>query len=67
MFTICCLSLVQLKWFGIELRKDDLVLIRNCPPVSALKRFKLERLLKSPTTERDIARAQKAQELGSPS
>ncbi|KAG6911526.1 hypothetical protein DXG01_011828 [Tephrocybe rancida] len=40
-----------------QLRKDDSVVIRNCPPISALKRFKLERILKSPAMERDIARA----------
>ncbi|PPQ81697.1 hypothetical protein CVT26_007770 [Gymnopilus dilepis] len=44
------------------LRKDDLVVIRNCPPVSRRKRFTLETILKSPETERDIARAQKAQQ-----
>jgi small subunit ribosomal protein S17 len=49
--------------FGTELRKDDVVTIRNCPPVSALKRFKLQTILKSPFTERDIARARKAQEI----
>ncbi|KAH7912599.1 nucleic acid-binding protein [Hygrophoropsis aurantiaca] len=37
------------------LRLDDTVLIRNCPPISARKRFKLEKVLKSPETERDIA------------
>ncbi|KAG5351823.1 hypothetical protein E4T56_gene7226 [Termitomyces sp. T112] len=41
-----------------QLRKDDSVVIRNCPPKSALKRFKLERILKSPSTEREIARSQ---------
>ncbi|KIK07424.1 hypothetical protein K443DRAFT_673343 [Laccaria amethystina LaAM-08-1] len=45
-----------------QLRKDDVVTIRNCPPVSALKRFALHQLLKSPETERDVARARKAQE-----
>ncbi|KAG6818036.1 hypothetical protein H0H87_009191 [Tephrocybe sp. NHM501043] len=40
-----------------QLRKDDSVVIRNCPPISALKRFKLERILRSPSTEREIARA----------
>ncbi|KAF9462118.1 hypothetical protein BDZ94DRAFT_1261986 [Collybia nuda] len=40
-----------------QLRKDDVVTIRNCPPISALKRFRLERILKSPETERDISRA----------
>ncbi|KAF8634414.1 hypothetical protein AX15_000865 [Amanita polypyramis BW_CC] len=39
-----------------ELRKDDVVTIRNCPPVSALKRFKLEKILKSPEHERKLAR-----------
>jgi len=45
-----------------QLRKDDIVVIRNCPPVSALKRFTLERIIKSPETERDMARARKVQE-----
>ncbi|PPQ67082.1 hypothetical protein CVT25_005683 [Psilocybe cyanescens] len=48
-----------------ELRRDDLVVIRNCPPVSAMKRFTLETILKSPETERDVARAVKAQALKS--
>lgn len=48
--------------FDSELRKDDIVVIRNCPPISALKRFTLEKIIKSPETERDIARASKAQE-----
>jgi len=38
------------------------VVIRNCPPVSALKRFKLEGILKSPEAERDLSHAQKAQD-----
>ncbi|KAJ6621615.1 hypothetical protein B0H10DRAFT_1789397 [Mycena sp. CBHHK59/15] len=41
-----------------ELRKDDIVIIRNCPPVSKLKRFKLETILKSPETEREQRKAQ---------
>ncbi|KAF8973709.1 hypothetical protein BDZ97DRAFT_1647771 [Flammula alnicola] len=45
-----------------QLRQDDLVTIRNCRPISAMKRFRLERVLKSPETERDIARARKAEE-----
>ncbi|KAF8912980.1 hypothetical protein CPB84DRAFT_1670677 [Gymnopilus junonius] len=45
-----------------QLRKDDLVVIRNCPPVSRRKRFTVETILKSPETERDIARASKAQQ-----
>ncbi|KAF8167782.1 polyamine transporter 1 [Crassisporium funariophilum] len=42
-----------------KLRKDDFVVIRNCPPISAMKRFKLETILKSPETEHDLARARK--------
>ncbi|KAF7320143.1 Polyamine transporter 1 [Mycena kentingensis (nom. inval.)] len=38
-------------------RKDDVVVIRNCPPVSKLKRFKLETVLRSPEKEREAARA----------
>ncbi|KAF5312760.1 hypothetical protein D9619_003000 [Psilocybe cf. subviscida] len=37
-------------------REEDLVTIRNCPPKSALKRFKLETVLKSPQGEREAAR-----------
>ncbi|KAG6862415.1 hypothetical protein C0995_011855 [Termitomyces sp. Mi166 len=40
-----------------KLRKDDSVVIRNCPPISATKRFKLEKILRSPSTEREIARS----------
>ncbi|KDR85320.1 hypothetical protein GALMADRAFT_234124 [Galerina marginata CBS 339.88] len=49
-----------------KLREDDLVVIRNCPPVSRMKRFTLETILKSPETDRDLARAHKAQETRSP-
>lgn len=42
-----------------KLRKDDVVIIRNCPPVSARKRFKLERIVKSPETEREQLRARR--------
>lgn len=45
-----------------QLRTDDVVVIRNCPPKSALKRFELFQLLKSPETEREIARARRLQE-----
>ncbi|KAK7059072.1 hypothetical protein VNI00_001696 [Paramarasmius palmivorus] len=45
-----------------KLRKDDVVIIRNCPPVSARKRFKVERIVKSPETERGLLRAQRAAE-----
>ncbi|KAF8922705.1 hypothetical protein CPB85DRAFT_71485 [Mucidula mucida] len=41
-----------------ELRQDDVVIIRNCPPVSARKRFKLERVIKSPEAQRQLRRAQ---------
>ncbi|OAX44362.1 nucleic acid-binding protein [Rhizopogon vinicolor AM-OR11-026] len=42
------------------LRLNDTALIRNCPPISARKRFKLEKILKSPETERDLAHMQVA-------
>ncbi|KAF8213166.1 nucleic acid-binding protein [Mycena galopus ATCC 62051] len=42
---------------GNKLRKDDIVVIRNCPPVSKLKRFKLETILHSPERERALQRA----------
>ncbi len=41
----------------VELRVDDSVLIRNCPPVSARKQFTLEKVVRSPETERDLAHA----------
>ncbi|KAI0267276.1 hypothetical protein BC834DRAFT_870583 [Gloeopeniophorella convolvens] len=40
-----------------QLRMDDSVLIRNCPPISARKRFTLEKIVRSPETERDLAHA----------
>ncbi|GJE87272.1 30S ribosomal protein S17, mitochondrial [Phanerochaete sordida] len=36
-----------------QLRLNDQVVIRNCPPISARKRFKLETVLKSPERERE--------------
>lgn len=42
------------------LRINDTVLIRNCPPISARKRFALEKVLKSPETERDEMHARQA-------
>jgi len=39
-----------------KLRKADTVIIRNCPPVSARKRFALEKILKSPENDRILAR-----------
>lgn len=36
-----------------ELRLNDQVVIRNCPPISARKRFKLETVVKSPERERE--------------
>ena len=41
----------------IALKMGDTVLIRNCPPVSARKRFKLETIIKSPETEWEQAHA----------
>lgn len=46
----------------LELRIDDTVLVRNCPPISARKRFTLEKILKSPETERDEMHARMAAE-----
>jgi len=40
------------------LRLQDRVLIRNCPPISARKRFKLEKIIHSPETLRDLAHAE---------
>ncbi|KAK0233011.1 hypothetical protein IW262DRAFT_1328178 [Armillaria fumosa] len=48
-----------------ELRQDDVVIIRNCPPVSARKRFKLETVVKSPEAERALKKASVLQELAS--
>jgi ribosomal protein S17 len=44
-----------------DLRKDDIVTIRNCPPISALKRFKLENIIKSPERERESTKARFAE------
>lgn len=46
-----------------ELRINDTVTIRNCPPISARKRFTLEKIVKSPETERDLRHAQQAEAL----
>ncbi|KAG8219712.1 hypothetical protein J3R82DRAFT_667 [Butyriboletus roseoflavus] len=40
------------------LRLHDKVLIRNCPPISARKRFKLEKIINSPETVRELAHAE---------
>ncbi|KAH0838214.1 hypothetical protein J3R83DRAFT_6469 [Lanmaoa asiatica] len=40
------------------LRLHDKVLIRNCPPVSARKRFKLEKIISSPETAHELAHAE---------
>ncbi|KAG6336123.1 hypothetical protein ID866_2961 [Astraeus odoratus] len=40
-----------------KLRLNDRVIIRNCPPISARKRFKLEKIIHSPETERELAHA----------
>jgi len=44
-----------------KLRMGDTVTIRNCPPISARKRFTLENILKSPETERDEMHARLAE------
>jgi len=36
------------------LRIDDEVLIRNCPPISARKRFTLDQVLRSPETQHEL-------------
>jgi len=38
-----------------ELRLHDKVLIRHCRPISARKRFKLEKVVDSPETMRELA------------
>jgi len=45
-----------------QLRINDTVVIRNCPPISARKRFTLEHILKSPETEHDELLARLAAE-----
>ncbi|KAN0100519.1 hypothetical protein V8E55_000503 [Tylopilus felleus] len=40
------------------LRLHDKVLIRNCPPISARKRFRLEKIISSPETARELAHAE---------
>ncbi|KAH9077953.1 hypothetical protein EDB83DRAFT_2347216 [Lactarius deliciosus] len=40
-----------------ERNPEDSVLIRNCPPISARKRFTLEKIVRSPETERALAHA----------
>ncbi|KAH9884393.1 hypothetical protein C8Q73DRAFT_660940 [Cubamyces lactineus] len=45
-----------------NLRMHDTVLIRNCPPISARKRFTLEKVLKSPEREREELHARQAAE-----
>jgi len=49
------------------LRQNDIVIIRNCRPISKLKRFELERVVASPEGERIVARqhlAERAAQLG---
>jgi len=36
------------------LRIDDEVLIRNCPPISARKRFTLDQVFRSPETQHEL-------------
>ncbi|KAI0673296.1 hypothetical protein C8Q78DRAFT_1077557 [Trametes maxima] len=47
------LSLITLPGPSTGLRMRDTVLIRNCPPISARKRFTLEKVIKSPERERE--------------
>ena len=39
---------------GVVLRINDEVLIRNCPPISARKRFTLDQILRSPETQHEL-------------
>ena len=41
---------------------QDTVLIRNCPPISARKRFTLEKVIKSPERDREALHARQAAE-----
>ncbi|KAJ7092604.1 hypothetical protein C8R44DRAFT_646874 [Mycena epipterygia] len=43
-----------------KLRKDDVVIIRNCPPISKMKRFTLEKILHSPEAARALKKDQQA-------
>ncbi|PSS00873.1 hypothetical protein PHLCEN_2v4100 [Hermanssonia centrifuga] len=43
-----------------KLRQHDTVVIRNCPPISARKRFTLEQIIRSPAAELDAMHAQLA-------
>ncbi|KAF8587490.1 nucleic acid-binding protein, partial [Ramaria rubella] len=40
-----------------SLKMGDTVLIRNCPPISARKRFRLEQIIRSPESEWEQAHA----------
>lgn len=40
------------------LRLHDKVFIRNSPPISARKRFRLEKIISSPETVRELAHAE---------
>ena len=42
---------------ALALRMNDEILIQNCPPVSARKRFRLLQVLRSPEGERERDRA----------
>lgn len=39
---------------GTVLRINDEVLIRNCPPISARKRFTVDQILRSPETQHEL-------------
>jgi hypothetical protein len=61
--TLCITHLLMIysnKQFRgfVALKLDDRVIIRNCPPISARKRFTLETVLKSPETERTQSAAE---------
>jgi len=51
----------------IGARLQDVVLIRNCPPISKRKRFKLETILKSPEMLRAVSRLDVSRDIDSTS
>ena len=48
---------------GVVLRVKDEVLIRNCPPISARKRFTLDQVLRSPETQHELMHKNSSQPL----
>ena len=55
---VCRIVSLQVEFMSDKpvavLRIDDEVIIRNCPPISARKRFTLDLILRSPETQHDL-------------